>query len=206
MLTLARELAEAIDRTGDMRAVLTRDDDLFVPLDARISIARAAGATVFLSLHADALEVDEALGASVYSLSDAGQDGASARMAERHEQGDLLAGLDLSGHDDTVATILMDLARLETGPASDRLADSIVTGLGDAGAVLNSRPRRTGQLAVLTAADFSSVLIEVGFLSNADDRARLGRAEGRAAIVAGIVQAVQRWRTGEEARGPLVRQ
>ncbi len=206
MLALAVELAEAIDRTGDMTAVLTRDADLFVPLDARISIARAAVADVFVSLHADALETDAARGASVYTLSDAGSVTASGRMAERHEQGDLLAGLDLSGHDDTVATILMDLARLETGPAAQRLADTMVTGLRDAGVELNSRPRRDGQFAVLTAADFPSVLIEAGFLSSAADRARLTSDAGRAALSAGIVQALQRWRASEAARAPLVRQ
>ncbi len=92
MLRLALELAEGIDRSGDMTAVLTRATDLFVPLDARTSIARASGADVLISLHADALEEDAALGASVYTLSDEAEDGASARMAQRHEQGDLAGG------------------------------------------------------------------------------------------------------------------
>jgi len=206
MLTLAVELADAINRSGTMRAVLTRDSDIFVPLAQRMTIARAARADVLISLHADALELDAAQGASVYTLSGAALDQASARMAERHERGDLLAGLDLSGQDDTVATVLMDLARLETAPQSLRLADALVAGLQASGAALNGRPRREGPLAVLNAADFPSVLVEVGFLSSQQDRDRLTSPRGRAPIVAGILAALQTWAADEAARKTLNRQ
>ncbi len=206
MLQLAVEVAEAIARAGEMQPVLTRQSDIFVPLADRMSIARAAGADVLISLHADALETDQASGASVYTLSAEAVDQASARMAERHDRGDLLAGVDLSGQDDTVAMILMDMARLETGPQGVRLADALVAGLRDSGARLNSRPRREGPLAVLNAADFASVLVEVGFLSSELDRAALATPEGRAPLVAGIVLALQRWVAGEQARAPLLRQ
>jgi len=206
MLSLAIEVAEAINRTGRMRAVLTRDADFFVPLEARMTIARTAGAAVFVSLHADALEEGGAQGASVYTLSAAGLDTASERMAERHERGDLLAGLDLTGQDDRIATVLMDLARLETGPAGDRLADAIVKGLRDVGVPLNSKSRRKDKLAVLNAADFASVLVEVGFLSSDTDRANLSSAETRAPMVRGIVAALLAWSDAEATRAPLVRQ
>lgn len=206
MLMLAQELAEAIDRTGTMRAVLTREADVFVPLAERMSRARAAGGDVLISLHADALEEDMARGASVYTLSAEAADRAAARMAERHERGDLLSGLDLTGEEDRVATVLLDLAMLETRPRSLHLAEAMVTGLSDAGTPLNSRPRREAPLAVLNAADFPSVLIEVGFLSSAEDRARLTSAAGREAIVAGILRGLDRWATEEAARARLVRQ
>lgn len=206
MLTLAFELSEALIRTGDFEVVLTREADVFVPLAERMTIARAAGADALLSLHADALEMDAAVGGSVYTLSAQARDQASQRMAERHNRGDLLAGLDLAGQDDTVATILMDLARLETAPRAERLADALVAALREAGAALNSRPRREAPLAVLNAADFPSVLIEVGFLSSAADRARLSTAEGRAPIVAGIVRGLQAWAEDEAIRAPLLRQ
>ena len=206
MLQLAIEVADAINRSGTMRAVLTRDDDSFVPLETRMTIARAAGAGVMLSLHADALDDDVTRGASAYTLNAEGEDRAAQRMAERHERGDLLAGLDLTGQDDRVATVLMDMARAETAPASDRLADALVAGLRGAGATVNSRPRREGRLAVLNAADFPSVLLEAGFLSSAADRAALTSAEGRAPIVAGIVAALQDWAAAEAARAPLKRQ
>jgi N-acetylmuramoyl-L-alanine amidase len=206
MLALALELADAINRQTGFRAVLTRDADVFVPLADRMSLARAQAADALIALHADALEMDAALGASVYTLTPAAQDAASARMAERHERGDLLAGLDLTGQDDTVAMALMDLARLETGPRSARLADALVAGLQGAGATLNSRPRREAPLAVLNAADFPSVLVEAGFLTSPDDLARLSTPEGRAPIVAGLVAGLQAWAASEAALAPLIRQ
>jgi len=205
MLVLARELAEAINRIEGMRAVLTRDGDTFVALEERMTQARLAGADVMLSLHADALDEDETHGASVYTLDADSLDAASARMAERHDRGDLVAGLDLKGQDDTVATVLMDLARQETAPKSERLADGIVAALGEVGAELNSRPRRSAELAVLNAADFASVLVEVGFLSNPDDRAALSVQPGRATIIRGLVLALQRWAVDEAARAQLLR-
>lgn len=198
MLALGRELAEAIDRTGLMHAVLTRRDDSFVPLQTRMTIARRMGAVAFVSLHADALEENEAHGASVYTLTQESLDQASARMVELHERGDLLAGLDLAGAGDMVATALMDLARLESAPASGRLAAALVEGLRDAGAVLNSHPRREAPLAVLVAADFASVLLEAGFLSDEGDRARLSTPDGRAPIVAGLTGALLGWLDEEE--------
>jgi len=206
MLSLAIEVADAINRTGQMRAVMTRDADFFVPLEERMTIARAAGAAVFVSLHADALEEGGAQGASVYTLSAEALDDASERMAERHERGDLLAGLDLKGQDDRIATVLMDLARLETGPASDRLADAIVTGLRSAGVRLNGKPRRKDKLAVLNAPDFASVLVEIGFLSSDTDRANLSTSATRAPMVRGIVAALLAWAQDEAARAPLIRQ
>lgn len=206
MLQLGLELAEAVNRTEGMQAVLTRAGDVFVPLADRMSIARAAGADLFISLHADALDEDEATGASIYTLTDAATDQASERMAERHDRGDLLAGVDLSGADDTVATVLMDMARLETAPQAGRLADALVLGLEDAGAALNRHPRREAPLAVLNAADFPSVLAEVGFLSSERDRTALSSSAGRAPIVSGMVTAIGRWAADEAARAPLIRQ
>lgn len=205
MLKLALELAEAINRSGTMQAMLTRNDDTFVPLAERMTLARAAGAHLLISLHADALEDGGARGGSVYTLSEAGQESASERMAERHDRGDLLAGLDLQGQDDTVATVLMDLARIDTAPQSERLADALVAGLGAQGARLNTRPRREAGLAVLNAADFPSVLVEVGFLSSESDRATLDSAAGRGKIVAGLVAGIESWALSEEALRPLLR-
>lgn len=206
VLKLARELAEAIDRAGGMKAVQTRDADVFVPLEERMTLARAAGADVMIALHADILTEDDTTGgASVYTLSPGALDAASERTVERHDRSDLLRGLNLTGQDDTVATVLMDLARLETGPESVALADALVAGLKDAGAHVNHRPRREAPLAVLKAADFPSVLVEAGFLSNPRDRAALETAKGRAPIVAGLVKGLQAYAAQMEAKAPLIR-
>ncbi|WP_368183765.1 N-acetylmuramoyl-L-alanine amidase [Aestuariibius sp. HNIBRBA575] len=205
MLQLAFELAEAVARAG-MIPVLTRNDDSFVSLEERMTLARAAGADVLLSLHADALEGEQTSGASFYTLSEAGADRASQRMAERHDRADLIAGLDLSEQDDTIATVLMDLARLETRPQTARLASALVSGFENNQSPLHSRPRREAVLAVLNAADFPSVLIEVGFLSSDEDRARLLSPQGREKIVNGIVAGLFTWAAQEDSLAPLVRQ
>jgi len=182
MLLMAMELAVVLNAEDGVEAVLTRDADVFVPLAARMTLARQVGADLFVSLHADALEEDDARGASIYTLSTDGGTAAARRSVERHERGDLLAGVDLNATDDRVATALMDLARAETGPEARRIADALVVSLQAQGVLLNGNPRREGQFAVLTAADFPSLLIEAGFLSNAQDRAVLATAEGRARI------------------------
>lgn len=193
MLALGQEVAALLREMPGMVPVLTREADQFVPLNARISMARAAGADLFISLHADALEEDAAEGASVYTLSPDGGGTAARRMVERHERGDLLSGVDLTGQGDRVATVLMDLARQETGPQGRRFADVLVQQMRQRGVRLNARPRRDGQFIVLSAADFPSVLIEAGFLSNASDRARLTDPAARAAFAAAIAAAVQVW-------------
>ncbi len=206
MLLLATELAEMLNDTGQVRALLTRETDRFVSLEGRMSMARSVNADLFISLHADSLEQDNAQGASIYTLNAKGVDAAARRMAERHERGDLLAGLDLSGHGDRVATVLMDLARAETGPQSDRFADAAVEALTNTGVLMNSRPRRDGQFAVLNAPDFAAVLVETGFLSNPQDRARLATPQGRAPIVTGLTDAVQIWAQEEAALATRLRQ
>ncbi|SEM48442.1 N-acetylmuramoyl-L-alanine amidase [Loktanella fryxellensis] len=206
MLRLSIELAEAINRSGTLRAVLTREADVFVSLEDRMTIARAAGAGALISLHADALDDTVTRGASAYTLNAEGVDRAAQRMAERHERGDLLTGLDLTGQDDRVASVLMGMARADTAPASARLADAVIDGLRSTNAAVNSRPRREGRLAVLNAADFPSILLEVGFLSNATDRTTLSTADGRAPIVAGLTTALQDWAATEAALAGLKRQ
>ena len=186
MLILGAELAVMLNAQEGVRAVVTREADVFVPLSARMTLARQVGADLFISLHADALEEDEARGASVYTLSADGGTLAAQRIVERHERGDLLAGVDLNAASDRVATALMDLARAETGPEGRRFANALVASLQREGVTMNGTPRREGQFAVLTAAGFPSVLIEVGFLSNAQDRAVLASPEGRARIARAI--------------------
>ncbi len=200
MLVLAIEVAEALNRTGGVRAILTRETDVFVPLNSRMTIARQNGAKLLISLHADALAEGQARGGSVYTLSDAAASVAARRMAERHQRGDLIAGLDLSDQDDRVASVLMDLARAKTGPQGSRFAAALVAELEEEGVRLHRNALRRGPLAVLNAADFASVLFEVGYLSNDRDRAILQSADSRKPIVDAIVSAVTLWALEEETR------
>ncbi len=204
MLSFARELAEVLRRAG-MEVSLTREADEFVPLEMRQSLARAAGADVFLSLHADALAQGRARGATVYTLAETASDVASALLAERHDRADLLAGLDLSAQDDVVADVLMDLARLETQPRSERLADAIVAALGRSIRNLHKHPRGHAQFSVLKAPDIPSVLIELGFLSDPRDRRRLADPGWRRKAALAIRDALVEWALTDAAEASLVR-
>lgn len=200
MLAFGIELAETLNRVDGVRAILTRDSDIFVPLNARMTIARQAAADLMISLHADALAEGQARGGSVYTLSEEAASVAARRMAERHQRGDLIAGLDLSDQDDRVAGVLMDLARARTGPQGSRFAEALVSELNANGVRLHRNALRQGPLAVLNAADFASVLFEVGYLSNDRDRAILLDPDGRKPIVDAIVAAVLAWSLDEAAR------
>lgn len=194
MLTFARELRDELRRAdAEVEVVLTRDDDVFVPLEERIRIARHAGADVFVSLHADALAEGRANGATVYTLSEEATDEASAKLAERHDRADLLAGTDLSATEDTIALMLMDIARTETQPRAERLADALVEGIFDATGSTYKTPRMHADFSVLKAPDIPSALVELGFLSSETDRARLSDPDWRAAAAAGMRAALLAW-------------
>ncbi|MCC6304247.1 MAG: N-acetylmuramoyl-L-alanine amidase [Rhodobacteraceae bacterium] len=206
ILAFAQELRAALEGKGGVRVVLTREDDRFVPLEARTSIARAAGADLLLSLHADALDQGIATGATAYTLAAEASEAAAARLAERHDRADLLAGVDLSGQGDAIAGILMELARAETAPRSERLARHLVTAIGAAGGRLHPRPRQRANFTVLRAPDIPSVLLEVGFMSSPRDLADLTDPARRARLAAGIVAALGAWAVEDAAEAALLRQ
>ncbi|WP_323783187.1 N-acetylmuramoyl-L-alanine amidase [Thalassovita sp.] len=206
MLTFARELKETLVRSGGFSVILTRDDDRFVSLERRVALAHEAGAHVFLSLHADILAEGQAKGATLHLLSDQASDAASAKLAERHDRDDLLSGVDLTGQDDVVADILMDLARQETQPRTERLAQAMIKGITGAGVRMNHRPLRRAGFSVLKAADIPSILLEVGFLSNPKDLENLSNKQWRINMASGIRDALRAWATEDAALAKLVRQ
>lgn len=205
MLKLARSLRDALRRGGDIEVVLTRDADVFVSLPGRIALAHQAKADIFISLHADALEEGGARGATVYTLSNEASDRAAAQLAAQHDRADIIAGLDLTQSDDQVAGVLMDLARQETTPRTDALADTLVRHIKASGAPVYSKPRRRAAFSVLKSADIPSVLVEVGFISDARDLKNLRDPVWRAMMVEAIADAVVDWRREDQALRPLVR-
>lgn len=200
MLQFARELKEALLRDGVDEVVMTRNDDSFVSLPARVSIARAAGADVFISLHADALAEGRATGTTIYTLSEDASDKASAILAERQDRQDILAGVDLRAQDDQIATVLMDLARQQTAPRTEMLASQLVIGLRSRLGKLHKRPRLKAGFSVLKAPDIPSVLIELGFMSSAADLDNLMDPVWRSQAAAGIVEAIAAWSVDEAAQ------
>ena len=200
MLQFARELKEALLRGEVDEVVMTRTDDSFVSLPARVSIARAGNADLFISLHADALVEGRATGTTIYTLSEEASDRASALLAERQDRQDILAGVDLRAQDDQIATVLMDLARLETAPRADMLADQLVIGMRERLGSLHKRPRLKAGFSVLKAPDIPSVLIELGFMSSQSDLDNLMDPVWRAQAAEGIVDAIGAWAVEEEAQ------
>lgn len=203
MLTFARELKERLARDPGLRPVLTREEDVFVPLEARLTIARQAGGHVFLSLHADALAEGQAVGATVYTLSDEASDAASATLAERHDRADLLAGVDLSEQDDLVAVVLMDMARTETAPRIDALAGALVTAITGAGLKMHRNPRQEAGFSVLKSPDIPSALLELGFLSSHSDLNRLNDPQWRAKMADALAVGLSSWAAEDQARRSL---
>lgn len=205
MLGIALALRDALRRAGGVEVVLTRDQDVFVSLTGRVALAHQVGADAFVSLHADALSAGQARGATVYTLSEEASDAASAQLAAQHDRSDIIAGLDLSGTDDQVAAVLMDLARVETLPRTDMLATALIDAMDMAGGPMNRRPRREASFSVLKSADIPSVLVEVGFLSDTRDLANLRDPVWRAVMVEAIASGILAWRDADLAMQPLVR-
>ncbi|WP_323766865.1 N-acetylmuramoyl-L-alanine amidase [Marinovum sp.] len=205
VLQLARDVKEALLRAGGIEVVMTREEDHFVSLEARVAIARRAGAHLFISLHADAIEEGVAHGASVYTLSETATDEATAALAERHDRSDLLAGVDLTGSDDEVAEILMDLARQDNGPRSVLLARAMVDAIGAAVGEIHKDPLREAGFSVLKAADIPSVLVEVGFLSTDRDLENLQDPQWRLKMATGIRDGILAWARADATIAPLRR-
>ncbi|ETA51429.1 N-acetylmuramoyl-L-alanine amidase [Ponticoccus alexandrii] len=206
MLTFAQELREVLLRAGNYRVSLTRTEDVFVSLEARVAKAHDAGADLFISLHADALAEGMAHGAAVYTLAEEASDAASAALAERHNRDDLLSGLDLSGADDRVAQVLLDLARVDNTPRSQALAEHLVDGIRNALGHVHKDPMREAGFSVLKSADIPSVLIELGFLSTARDLKNLQDPAWRAGMAAGIRDGIAAWELEDAALARLRRQ
>ncbi|WP_300436886.1 N-acetylmuramoyl-L-alanine amidase [uncultured Mameliella sp.] len=206
VLTFALELREVLLRSGDYDVRLTRQEDRFVSLEGRVKYAHEVGADLFISLHADALEEGVAHGAAVYTLAEEASDAASAALAERHDRDDLLAGLDLTGTDDRVAQILMDLARLDNTPRSQALAEHIVAGIDASLGHVHKDPLRQAAFSVLKSADIPSVLVELGFLSTEQDRRNLQDPVWRTGMARGLRDGIAAWALEDEALSRLRRQ
>ena len=200
MMVFARELKEVLLRDGGFRVGLTREEDVFVPLETRISIAHEAGAQVFIALHADALSEGDAAGATVYTLADEANDAASATLAERHNRDDLLAGVDLKQQDDLVVQVLMDMARTETKPRTMRLADALVEAIQAAKVKMHRHPHQEASFSVLKSPDIPAVLLELGFLSSASDMARLSDRDWRLKMAEAIRDGLKVWGKDDAAR------
>ncbi|WP_127902746.1 N-acetylmuramoyl-L-alanine amidase [Solirhodobacter olei] len=203
-LSFARALREVLIRDG-LHVVMTRDKDVFVPLETRLSIARAAGADLFLSIHADAEASREARGATVYTLAKKATDRASAELAARHDRDDIMAGVNLANTDDRIATVLMDLARTENQPRSDMFAADLVKSITAAGIRMRHRPHLEAAFSVLKSPDIPSALLELGYLSSSADLRNLQDLAWRGKMEKAIAVAMDHWARQDAAQATLLR-
>lgn len=191
-LAMAKRLKKELLKTGRYKVVLTRERDVFVRLRGRIAKARAAGADLFISLHADSLDDRRVRGAAVYTLSEKASDKEAEALAAQENKADLIAGVDLSHNTKQVTDILIDLAQRETMNHSVRFARLLVSEMRKATRFLRKFHRFAG-FAVLKAPDVPSVLVEMGYLSNAQDEAQLNRPRYQARLAKAITRGVDRY-------------
>lgn len=172
-LAVARELARQVNATPGLKAFLTRDTDVFIPLPMRAQKARSAKADIFISIHADAAENRAATGSSVYVLSTKGASSQRARwLADKENAADLVGGVRLQQTEGTLANVLLDLAQSGYMKASEDAAGHVLGGLKRIGK--NHKPNiERANFAVLRTSDMPAMLVETAFISNPDEERRL---------------------------------
>jgi N-acetylmuramoyl-L-alanine amidase len=189
-LALARAIRDDLVASGRVRVALTRADDRYLVLEERFGIARRLKADLFISIHADAAENQEASGASIYTLSEVASDREAARLAARENKANVLNGVDLSAHSGEVSSILLDLTQRETMNIASDFARLLQREAGEA-IKFRSHAHRFASFVVLKAPDTPSVLFETGFISNKDDAEFLASSAGQKKVARGVRDAVQ---------------
>jgi N-acetylmuramoyl-L-alanine amidase len=194
-LATALELKHQLEAGGRYRVVLTRTRDVFIPLEERVEQAQRRGASLFVSMHADALSDHSVRGASVYTLARTASDAQTAALAQRENSADRFAGHRFQNTSPEVSHILASLVRQETRAGSVQIARNLVGSL-DRDLPMLPNPDRHAGFVVLKAADIPSVLVEMGFMSNPRDEAALRRADHRKMVAQAMHRAVDAYFAG----------
>ncbi len=172
-LAISRQLKKRIDQEPNMRAVLIRDGDYFIPLNMRVQKARRVHADLFVSVHADAFNKPHARGSSVFALSERGATSAAASwLAKRENDADLIGGVNLDVKDPYLKQTLLDLSQTATISDSLKLAKAVLSELGEINTLHKPHVEQAG-FAVLKAPDIPSILVETAFISNPEEEKRL---------------------------------
>lgn len=173
VLSIARRLKAKIDGEANMRAVLTRDSDFFVPLQMRVQKARRVQADLFVSIHADGWIKPDARGSSVFVLSENGASSTQARLlAQKENEADLIGGVNIGVKDPFLAKTLLDLSQTATINDSLKLGKAVLGELGGINSLHKASVEQAG-FAVLKAPDIPSILVETAFISNPEEEKRL---------------------------------
>ncbi len=190
-LALARKLKQKIDAQENMRAVLTRDGDYFVPLAQRVVKARAVKADLFVSIHADAFIKPHARGSSVFALSENGATSTAARwLAKKENDADLIGGVNIDVKDPFLKRTLIDLSQTATINDSLKLGRAVLKEIGNVNTLHKGHVEQAG-FAVLKAPDIPSILVETAFISNPEEEKRLNDPEYQDKLVDAIVEGIK---------------
>ena len=189
-LIAAKELKNILEKKN-FKVFLTRTNDTFISLKKRRHIAKKNNSDLFISLHVDSLKKKATRGTSIYTLSEKASDSITAKLAERENKVDLIAGVNLQDVDNEVASILLDLNRRETKNSSSLFAENYVNIVRKNGHRLLRRPHRHAGFAVLKSTDIPSVLIELGFLSNINDVKLLTKKKTRLRLLVSLAESIE---------------
>ncbi|MBP3985821.1 N-acetylmuramoyl-L-alanine amidase [Pseudoxanthomonas helianthi] len=202
-LAIARELARQVDATQGLKAYLVRDGDYFIPLNQRAQKARAHKADIFVSIHADAAENRSASGSSVYVLALRGASSQRARwLADKENASDLVGGVNLQKADNTLTSVLIDLAQSGHMKASEDAASHVLDGLKRIGN--NHKPQiERANFAVLRTSDMPAMLVETAFISNYDEERRLTDPSYQRKLAGAVLDGVQTYFTRSPPPGTL---
>ena len=202
-LAIARELARQVNATPGLKAYLTRDSDVFIPLAQRYQKARAAKADLFVSIHADAFTNPDANGSSVFVLSQRGASSQAARwLANQENAADLVGGVRLQDKDNTLASVLLGLSQSATMKASEDIAGHVLTGLKKLGKTHKAGVERAN-FVVLRSPDVPSMLVETAFITNPEEERRLNDPSHRADLARAILDGVNTYFTRQPPPGTL---
>lgn len=192
-LKVAKKLKARIDSDPNMRAVLTRDGDYFIPLHGRVMKARKMQADLFISIHADAFTNPAARGSSVFALSEKGATSASARyLAKKENESDLIGGVSLNVKDPVLARTLLDLSQTATINDSLKLGKAVLGQIGNINKLHKNHVEQAG-FAVLKSPDIPSILVETAFISNPQEERRLNDDEYQDTLVTSIFEGIQKY-------------
>lgn len=193
VLQIATQLRDRINTLPNMRAMLTRDADFFVPLHERVRKAQRVQADLFVSIHADAFITPAARGASVFALSQGGATSAAARwMANRENAADAVGGVNINAKDPTVLRALLDMSTTAQIRDSLKIGGEVLGQIGRVGKLHKGSVEQAG-FAVLKAPDIPSILVESAFISNPEEESRLRDPEYQAQLVHALATGIQRY-------------
>lgn len=199
-LSFAAELKDKLAATGKYDVFMTRETDEFLRLDERVRIARQHEADLLISIHADTISLKGIRGATVYTVSDKASDPEAQALADRENLSDQFAGMEIKDDNQQVTDILIDLIRRETHSFSMSFAHTLVGRLSTSVGLINN-PQRSAGFRVLKAPDVPSVLVELGYLSNAKDEAQLLSPGWRGKAAQSITDAIALFASARTAAG-----